>query len=132
MESLLNIVWVLASLGCGCAALAHFLCRAQRRHSIGVAILALIVISVLLFPVISVTDDLNPMLFASEDATRKMSASHNFVAPAAAMIVFLCSLLVLAGLVRLGTVEDGDPLALAKEGFATAFGGRAPPFLAIF
>ncbi len=127
MESLLNIVWVLVSLGFGCAALSHFVYRPQRRHSVGIAVLALIVISVLLFPVISVTDDLNPMLFASEDATRRMSAGHGVAAPAIAAILFVGSLLLLSGLVRLGTIHGEAPLALAREGFAHALRGRAPP-----
>ncbi len=121
---------MLVSLGFGCVALAHFASRPQRRHSVGIAVLSLIVIAVLLFPVISVTDDLNPMLFASEDATRRMTAGHAVAAPAVAVILLLGCLLVLFGLVKLGTVHSDHPIALAIEGFTRALRGRAPPVLA--
>ena len=127
MESLLNLVWVLVSLACGGAALAHSLRWRHRRHSLAAVILAWIIVSVLLFPVISVTDDLNPVLFTAEDATRRMQAVHQLAVPAITTVLFLSVALFLAALVPLGTLESDHPLALTRDGLATALSGRAPP-----
>ena len=106
----------------------HFMRRRERRHSVLTAVLALMVISVILFPVISLTDDLNPVLFSVEDSTRRLSAVHG-LAPITAVIVSIGLFFLLPMLVKVGTIAEDDPCVVPGQRFATQTAGRAPPFL---
>ena len=80
MELLLNILWLLLAIGA-----LHFW-RAQqygrtchRRHDRILAALALTCAFVVLFPVISVTDDLHAEPVAMEDSSRPLMKARNVV-----------------------------------------------------
>ncbi len=135
MELLLNLVWITVAL----VALFAFL---RRRRSCSwtsqvpyvQALLALSCILVLLFPVVSASDDLHPTQAVLEDASKRI---HQLVAPlqyaqgnpptgvlpALLAAFFLCSLLVLAW--RRPDVQADR--VLMRERLPRA--GRAPPSL---
>lgn len=127
METLLNVVWVLASVLCASAGWIHFRRFSRPRHSAQVALIALALVSVLLFPVISASDDLHATLFAFEDALRRIDGVLH--APAATAFVTLATLtlLLIASLVCTGNVACYEPATTAQPGFTGLITGRAPP-----
>jgi len=135
MELLLNLVWVAVAM----VVLSAFLrrrrsCAWTARVPYLKALLALACILVLLFPVVSASDDLHPTQAVLDDTTKRI---HQLVAPlqhaqgngtmtallGLLAIYLLCSLLVLQWRppeVRLARVPARERLTRA---------GRAPPSL---
>lgn len=129
MESLLNLVWVLISAFGMCAGLAHISAQRGRKSSIRHAVVALAIIAVLLFPVISLTDDLNPAMFSSEVLSRRNVLSGLVHAPTVHDVVLNASWLALSFslLIVIGSFFEYACLAPERRGFALPFAGRAPP-----
>lgn len=129
MESLLNIVWLLVSVSALFAGVAHYRARRERRHALWLAAVALAAIAVLLFPVISVTDDLNPAIFASEDLSKRELLASLANAPAAsqALPVTSCLALLISCLVVVAERFVEVESAPTRSGFAMAVANRAPP-----
>ena len=134
MELLLNLVWVALAL----SALYAFL---RRRQSCGwtarvpsrKALLAISCGLVLLFPVVSASDDLHPTRAVFEDATKRV---HQFVAPlhhaqgtaSAGMLPALlawCLLPSLLPLLQWRQPDAGGARAIARERIPRS--DRAPP-----
>ena len=133
MEALLNFVWLFASLTLLGAGMLHYCARSDRRHAKWLIIVALAAIAVLLFPVISCTDDLNPTLFASEDLSRRHmwssvahAPSHQLVLPMVTLLALLFAIVLLV----IGQLAPSSERRSASAGFLRACAGRAPPVLA--
>jgi hypothetical protein len=78
MEVLLNIIWVLVAMGAFLFWQAQVEGAARRReHNSRYRFLALTVALVLLFPVISLTDDLHAEQAAMEDSSRSLMKARN-------------------------------------------------------
>jgi hypothetical protein len=133
MELLLNLVWLaLALLSFGLFAVRN---RATIRYSkapFGTALLALACALVLLFPVISASDDLHPTQAVLEDATKRIQQMvapqhHGNFSSSSSMVPALLALYLLASLVVL-QVWQFDPyearvLSLSHKPVP----GRSPP-----
>ncbi len=129
MESFLNIAWVLVSVLGICAGVLRYCAQPGSRTSIGRAVVALIVISVLLFPVISLTDDLNPAIFTAEALSRRsisFALLHAHAGHATFDVAWLALQLFAVLLVTMTIVSH---LYIAREqlGFSLSLLGRAPP-----
>ena len=109
LELLLNLAWLLAAAGIILAATGSSRC--SRRHPLRSEIVALACIALLLFPVISVSDDLHPGLDVSDDAAWR----HEKRGPGTWALIAL----VLSGL-AIGLLRASDPFC-----FAVASMGRA-------
>jgi hypothetical protein len=134
MELLLNLVWVALAL----SALYAFLRRRQSsdwtaRVPSGKALLAISCGLVLLFPVVSASDDLHPTGAVFEDATKRV---HQLVAPlqhaqGTASVGMLPALLALCFLPSLFLLlqwrqpDGGVARAIVRERIPVS--GRAPP-----
>ncbi len=131
MELLLNLVWITLAAG------TFSLCiKRQRRFqpdgSSARCLLALACILLLLFPVVSASDDLHPTQALLEDASRRI---QHFAAPVqvppgrppmpmAPMLLALLSLLAITVAVPNINAESN---ALALDGHRILRSGRAPP-----
>lgn len=129
MELLLNLVWVLISatlIGCG---LAHYRRRSSRFSSRVLVLCSLVLVAILLFPAISVTDDLSPAIFAVEDSSRR---THSIVVlhSAASPVIFA----LVAPAAHLAPILNciGRQLLLSPKAptlsvIESSVAGRAPP-----
>jgi hypothetical protein len=133
MELLLNLIWI------SLAPLSFFgffrrRCRSGQlaRVPYQKSLLALIFVIVLLFPVISASDDLHPAQVILEEASRRVhlavAAPHLLSAnpplsalPAILVLYPICALAVLRPWRSLGSVK------IALDGVIVASAGRAPP-----
>jgi hypothetical protein len=135
MELLLNLAWLALAL----LSLGIFIGRREEtvRHSRvphGTAFLALACALVLLFPVVSASDDLHPSQAVLEDATKRIQqmaapqhhgnfGSSSSMAPALLVAYLLAALVVLQ-------VWRSDPSEARVVSFAhKPISGRSPPSL---
>jgi hypothetical protein len=130
VENFLNLCWLLLAL----AALSAWLCLPAPRRSAGLGLVALLFVLVLMFPVISATDDLHPEAAAQaiEDASKRTQkhwiainwlATHikHGIAPA---------LIVSPALVFQPTTEwlwEPASVPNSQPGFRLLLSGRPPP-----
>lgn len=134
MELLLNLIWI------GLAVAAFLIFARTRRTSANAipyarALLALSCTLLLLFPVVSASDDLHPTPALFEEANRRVQhfasplqfPPSNSVGPLLPALLALFSLPVLqiSGLFRPVSLQ-----ASAREGYRVAPSGRAPPVIA--
>lgn len=133
MELLLNLVWFALAIT-AVFALLHSrreLASSGVRFSRTKALVALGCMAVLLFPVISVSDDLHPSQAIFEDSSKRIlhgvAASLNSHAPDCAILLTLLSILALFGtmLAQPLRLAAFSPQVLSGEYSPTA--GRAPP-----
>ena len=132
MELLLNALWVLVSL----ATLAMCLRRqeeADPEHGFVFSVIALGCVFLLLFPVISMTDDLNAAALEMEDANllkrfAGWQEAHRVPVqvPELAALLLLGALLLLAGL-RRSAESHREKSPPQRAGYRREIGGRAPP-----
>jgi len=135
MELLLNLVWVTLAL----SVLWAFLCRRRScdwtaRVPYLKALLAIGCVLVLLFPVVSASDDLHPTQAVFEDATKRthqVAASWQHVqgtAPAGMLpaLLALCLLFSLLLLLQLRQPDFEAARILVRERIPRS--GRAPPY----
>lgn len=135
MELLLNLMWVMLAVLGVCAFLrGRRSCTWAARVPYAKALLALACILVLLFPVVSASDDLHPTQAVLEDATRRIQhlvaplqhaqrTAPTGVLPAMLPVCIICSLIVL---------QWRQPDAQAERVKVRAripHAGRAPPSL---
>ena len=134
MELLLNLIWLALSMGA-------FVIFLRRRPRAGRdwqphrrALLALACTLLLLFPVVSASDDLHPTQALLEDATRRIQqfASPLQLAHSGSVIPLwpMLPALALALGFALATWQPWRPQELptaARRGYSRALGGRAPP-----
>jgi hypothetical protein len=133
MELFLNLVWMTLVLGALCA----FVIR--RRSSTGMAqvpnakaLLALVSALVLLFPIISASDDLHPVQAVLEDASKRVQRAVGTVSPApnSSSVAILSALLAMHLLFALVALWRWRPLTLAvrvPDRVRIPADGRAPP-----
>jgi hypothetical protein len=122
MEVLLNSLWAFLAL----AALVAWVRYARRAPAVDArCFIALLCVLVLMFPVISASDDLHPVSELSDDATRRQHAPmlgpHVVASLAVAPIVSL--MILLSG--PLSTLAL--PVVNANPGYFRLNAGRAPP-----
>jgi hypothetical protein len=133
MELLLNLVWLALAL------LSFLLFAIKRkttvRHShvsFGTALLALACALVLLFPVVSASDDLHPTQAVLEDATKRIQhmvtpRHHSNSGSSASMVAALLAVYLLVALAVLQVWEsipsEAGVISLARKPLS----GRSPP-----
>lgn len=133
MELLLNLIWITLATG------AFLIFLRSREHSAGGqisyhrALIALGCVALLLFPVVSASDDLHPSQAVLEDASRRI---QHFVSPMQSSgpnpaVPMLFMLLVLSFLVASLAWEPrgSEPATLTLDGYLRLRAGRAPPSL---
>ena len=129
MELFLNVVWLLAAaLIVGCGVLHHDEWEGKRR-SLPAVLVVLSCIVVLLFPVISASDDLHTVSIVCEDASRKIGVAAT--AQPHSVTFFLLAVALTIALrfrsFRFGLVSLHDIAAVERSGFASAVSQRGPP-----
>jgi hypothetical protein len=135
MELLLNLAWIVMALAAFCLFLRNRRVSSQLpRVQYGKALLALACVLVLLFPVISASDDLHPTQAVLEDATKRMQQAvaplhHVQVSPTAVMLP--ASLAVLLVFALAGSQFSTPPACEARviHRERTPRDGRSPPAL---
>jgi hypothetical protein len=134
MELLLNLAWlVLALLACIAFARRRKEVAGYSRVSYGTSVLALACALVLLFPVVSASDDLHPTQAVLEDATKRIQRlvapehhgdfSSFSTLPALLAIYLLSALVVLQ--VWHSNPSEARVISLSREPVS----GRSPPSL---
>jgi hypothetical protein len=133
MELLLNLIWVALAIG-------SFVVFMRRQHQSSRdgglywrSLLALGCMLLLLFPIISASDDLHPTQALMEEATKRVlhlasplhSATGNSARQMLPMLPLLGLLLALVKLQPL-TVLESEPCVLDGHGISSD--GRGPPF----
>jgi hypothetical protein len=133
MELLLNLIWVTVALT------AYFAFLRNRHASAWAArvpylkaLLALACMSVLLFPVVSASDDLHPTQAVLEDASKRL---HQIVAPmqnahsssSTGALPALLAMCLLSALVRLRLWQPSVREARVVTRERTPRDGRSPP-----
>jgi hypothetical protein len=131
MELLLNLVWITLAAG------TFSLCIKRQRRlqpdgSGARCLLALACILLLLFPVVSASDDLHPTQALLEDASRRI---QHFAAPVQVspgrsplpMVPTLLALLSLLAITVTTSNTNAEPDTFALDGHWDLRSGRAPP-----
>lgn len=129
METILNIAWVSISLLALVAGVSHQHARARRVHSLLLVAISLVAVALLLFPAISLTDDLHPVIFASESSSKRdLATSASYVVPVIPALPD-CRAFTQPeiALVHLGVATRERIVAITQPGFALTAPGRAPP-----
>jgi hypothetical protein len=134
MELLLNLIWITLTLGVFCA----FVRRRRRSTTIPrvpwvKASLALACGLVLLFPIVSASDDLHPVQAVMEDASKRLQQAVGPVSLAehTSLVAFLPALLATSLLFLPVALRSFYPRALSEQlldGVRVPADGRAPPF----
>jgi hypothetical protein len=124
MEFILNSIWVISVLLAGTLLMRSFL-RRQGGRSVCLALTAVACLAVLLFPSISVTDDLSSFQAAAEESDAAVRLLQNapaadFIFPVAALLL-LFSPLVVTGLSCLTEVHSIERVYVRRAS------PRAPP-----
>jgi hypothetical protein len=132
MELLLNLIWVGLAIG----SFAIFMRRQDRyrseRAGYWTSLFALACILLLLFPIISASDDLHPSQALMEDATRRVShltSPMHFSAGGSAPAVLPAMLLVsLLALISSQPATSFSSRLCVHDGYCFARDVRGPPF----
>ncbi len=124
MELLLNFAWLLAVCGVVIAILMHPRRRVTGSHHWQIALVVIACVALLLFPVISASDDLHPACDLSDDAAWR----HDKRTFSVHLLVFVV-LLSIAPLLTVHCVLNREDIALcsASPGHLHLDFGRAPP-----
>jgi len=133
MELLLNLVWLAVAAG----ALVAFARNRGRsawlaRVPYGKALVVLACVVVLLFPVISASDDLHPAQAVVEDASKKLQLAiaplHLLrTSPQLSMLPAMLALCLMFGHVALRRVRPAASTVPVLDGAIVPSAGRAPP-----
>lgn len=132
MELLLNLIWLTLGMG---AFLIFVRCRPQsslKRLPFRRALLALACAVLLLFPIVSASDDLHPTQAVLEEATKRIQhfASPLQLSHGSSAVPMLTMMLALSLLFALAVWQPWRPLELkthALRGYRLSPRGRAPP-----
>ncbi len=128
MELLLNIVWLVVAIGLVIGLSLHQRVRIHKPSTFLVVVSIACIIFVL-FPAISLSDDLHPMTYATEDSARR------FVSIALFLQFLALPVAALFALLRFDVPFQALPLWLLREtpqqraldGYSSPVLGRAPP-----
>ena len=126
MEHFLNIAWLILSVGLiFFASTRKSSGRNTRKHQVAVAIALSCLIALLLFPVISMTDDLNSSAFLAEGTKSKRGM------PTVELFALVATGLLIAFSAQRSTWADGSILFDAgctlQEPFSIHLSRRPPP-----
>ena len=133
MELLLNLIWLAVAAG----ALLAF-ARSRRRSArmahvpYGTALVALTCVVVLLFPVISASDDLHPAQALVEDASKKVQMAIAPLHPQRtnfppSMLPAMLALCLMSAVIVLRPLRPMTLTARVRDGVLVQLSGRAPP-----
>ncbi len=133
MELLLNLIWLAVAAG----ALLAF-ARSRRRSArmadvaYGTALVALACVLVLLFPVISASDDLHPAQAVVEDASKRVQQAIATLHPQRtnlppSMLPAMLALCLMSAVIVLRPLHPVALTARALDGVLVPTLGRAPP-----
>ncbi len=129
MELFLNLLWLVVAVGLTGFVLRHQSTRARRPHW-GIVMAATLFVVVLLFPVISASDDLYGELFLSEDASRRAQNVIGLQHDLAPVIALLSSMLFdpsMGGLRHSGHLLECSALISPPSCSRPVSSLRAPP-----
>jgi hypothetical protein len=134
MELLLNLVWLaLALLSFDLFVTRRKATVRHRRAPFGMASLALACALVLLFPVVSASDDLHPTQAVLEDATKRVqqlsAAHHGNFSFSSAMVPALLALYLLPTVILLSKWLPAESEARVISLSRKPIPGRSPPRL---
>src|SRR5208337_3600680 len=134
MELLLNLIWLTLAVG-AFIAFARGQRSSARMTQVAYcrSLVALACVAVLLFPIVSASDDLHPTQAVMEDASKRVQLAvaplHLLrtstlppMVPAMLMLVLMCALVILLPWRQLAAAK------VALDGVLVASAGRAPPF----
>ena len=130
MELLLNLAWLLVTVLCSVTLLRRVR-RTKGSAPFWVLVTAVICVMVLLFPVISMTDDLHAEVFTAEDSGKRRVAAtqiHQQLAQLDAFIAWLLVLIAVPGCVD-RTVASDVPVPRPLAGTRKSTFIRPPPSL---
>ncbi len=128
MELLLNLGWLLVCVGLACTALRRR--NTQTVRNSAVIVVAVIVLSAVLFPAISMTDDLHAAIVMADDGSsqhhKNFAAQHSVLAVAilAAVVTF-----IVPKAHPWSSRVDESATAFVRAGFCSVHSLRAPPAL---
>ncbi|HUN89069.1 MAG TPA: hypothetical protein VMU28_09780 [Terriglobales bacterium] len=130
MESLLNLAWLLVAIVCSIGLLSRMR-KQPGRADLWILVTVVVCVMVLLFPVISMTDDLHAELFTAEESGKRRVAGiqvQQLVPFIHAHAAWLLVALVMSPLAKWATsAEIMVPRPLT--GMRTAWVSRPPPSL---
>ena len=136
MELLLNLIWVALASGAFLVFLRRQHEASHGRVSYRRSLLALMCVVLLLFPVVSASDDLHPSQALLEDASKRIQhfylllqsspAGSGMLLPATLSAIFL-----LGALQAWPPRQSSRSRACALRGHLTSADGRAPPFCCV-
>jgi hypothetical protein len=133
MELLLNVVWLLAAILVSAAALRHpnrLGPGSRQRWVLGVAVLCLCIV---LFPAISMTDDLQQVTWGSEENSKILALAdvHSKVVANVDSVLLLAVLVLFqAKLAQVGLARCAFVKKPLLEGFLVSVTSRPPPCIA--
>jgi len=130
MELLLNLAWLaLALLAFGAFVQKRRAVLRRRRASYRTALLAMVCVLVLLFPVVSASDDLHPTQAVLEDASKRVQQMVAPLSSLPSMVPALLALNLLAALVMVATWRPVAPVTRVISLARNLVSGRSPPSL---
>ena len=133
MELLLNLIWIsLAPLAVFGFLRGRSVSGQLARVPYRKALIALVCVVVLLFPVISASDDLHPTQAVVEESSKKLKRAVALVhdlqtSPPSSLLPTMLALYLLFGLVLLRPWRPLVTEKLALDGVIVPSAGRAPP-----
>jgi hypothetical protein len=133
VELLLNILWLALTASAVLLSVCHRAARRERDRLPYVrALLAITCLAVLLFPVVSASDDLHPTQEIFEDSSKRVQPTtapilHGDAATGLAMVLAFLSLAALFGPLRSGPLHVIPIAARGLAGHNRLAAGRAPP-----
>ncbi len=132
VELLLNLAWLLVTVVCSTALLVR-LRRSTDSQPVWVLVTAVVCVMVLLFPVISMTDDLHAEVFTAEESGKRRAAAVHLLELVAFVHVLAAWLLIaIAAPLSTGwTLRCDDFAPRPLEGTRTASLIRPPPSLVL-
>lgn len=131
MELFLNLVWVVIA---GTALWCHLRAASRHRKQFLLALGALCCALLLLFPAISVSDDLHVQAIVTEDSspTKRLASVITHVAPVYQIAIFFVFSSLLAALFRtVCFVRTATPAPYLSALLDRPVFGRAPPALSL-
>jgi hypothetical protein len=130
MELLLNLAWLaLALLAFGAFVQKRKAALRRRRASYRTALLAMVCVLVLLFPVVSASDDLHPTQAVLEDASKRVQQVVAPLSSSPSIVPALLALCVLAALVMVATWRPATSATPVISLARNLVSGRSPPSL---
>ena len=134
MELLLNLIWMAVAILLCLAVWRHRLAEAELTHPWKIAAIAVVCIAALIFPTISLSDDLHLECAAVESPSKRILQMLANVQHTGVVIALWATMLLVSVFAQsqktLGDTTEAAATA-PLEGFLSPCTGRAPPFLPV-